>query len=101
MHTRQKICIFVDGEYFHGRDWENGQKERVQNGANADYWVPKIERNMKRDRRNDADLTGMGWTVLRFWSKDVLKHPEQCLQTVTDAVFAKKIDSVQFDRIER
>lgn len=43
--TRYRVAVFVDGEYFHGKDWDNGQKERVQNGTNASYWTAKIERN--------------------------------------------------------
>lgn len=44
-YTRYKIAVFVDGEYFHGKDWNNGLKERTKKGANALYWTAKIERN--------------------------------------------------------
>lgn len=92
--TKQKICIFIDGEYFHGKDWDFGQRERVQNGTNASYWLHKIERNMERDRQNEADLTGLGWTVLRFWSKDVLHHPDECLKIIEETIFAKYLDDI-------
>lgn len=91
--TKQRICIFIDGEYFHGKDWESGQRERVKNGTHADYWLSKIERNMERDRQNDSDLNGLGWTVLRFWSRDVLHHPEECLKVIRETVFSKSLDS--------
>lgn len=72
--TKYHIAVFVDGEYFHGKDWDNGRREKVLQGDNADYWVPKIERNIERDRENDRTLREMGWTVLRFWSRDVKKN---------------------------
>lgn len=71
--TRYKIAVFIDGEFWHGYDWENYQKYIK---SNRDYWIPKIERNMKHDQEVNAQLEAMGWTVLRFWSKQVLKNPE-------------------------
>ena len=41
-----KIAIFVDSEFFHGKDWEN-QKNRFK--TNREFWQKKIERNMQRD----------------------------------------------------
>jgi len=35
--------------------------------ANHDYWQPKLARNVERDRQNDRDLSGAGWTVMRFF----------------------------------
>lgn len=71
--TKYKVAVFIDGEFWHGYDWEN-YKKHIKN--NRDYWIPKIERNMKRDQEVNAKLKEMGWTVLRFWSKQVLKNPE-------------------------
>lgn len=42
-------------------------RERLAAGNNGAFWVKKIERNMGRDRRNEADLEAMGWTVMRVW----------------------------------
>lgn len=71
--TKYKIAVFIDGEFWHGYDWEN-YKQHIK--SNRDYWIPKIERNMKRDQEVNTKLKEMGWTVLRFWSKQVLKNPE-------------------------
>ncbi|MCD5479285.1 very short patch repair endonuclease [Lactobacillus delbrueckii subsp. bulgaricus] len=71
--TKYKVAVFIDGEFWHGYDWEN-YKKHIE--SNRDYWIPKIERNMKRDQEVNAKLKEMGWTVLRFWSKQVLKNPE-------------------------
>lgn len=77
------LCVFVDGEYFHGKDWDAGRKEKVLAGNNSSYWVPKIERNMQRDRESEKALSSLGFTVLRFWSRDVLKSPDKCAEKIT------------------
>ena len=41
-----KLAIFVDGEFWHGKDWEN-RKNNIE--TNKEYWIKKIESNIKRD----------------------------------------------------
>jgi DNA mismatch endonuclease (patch repair protein) len=41
---------------------------------NRAYWVEKIEENIDRDKRNDAELHGMEWIPVHFWEKDVLSN---------------------------
>ena len=62
--TKYRIAVFCDSDFWHGYDWEN-RKARIK--SNQDYWIPKIERNMKRDREVTATLVEQGWIVLRFW----------------------------------
>ena len=75
--TKCKIAIFVDGEFWHGKDWDV-RKTRLQ--RNRDYWIEKIEENIARDARNDIKLVEMGWTPVYFWEKDVLKKPDECVE---------------------
>ena len=77
--TKQKIAVFVDGEFWHGQNWSI-RKGKLQ--RNREYWIEKIEENMVRDVRVDKDLSAMGWTSLRFWSKDVEKNLNECVQAV-------------------
>lgn len=77
--TKYKIAVFIDGEFWHGYDWEN-YKTHIK--RNRDYWIPKIEHNMEHDRKVDNELRNMGWTVLRFWSKKVLKNPEYYVEII-------------------
>lgn len=67
---RAKIAIFVDGDFWHGRDWSS-RKRRLRSGTNPDYWIAKIEGNIRRDRRQTAKLAKSGWHVLRFWETDL------------------------------
>jgi DNA mismatch endonuclease (patch repair protein) len=77
--TSKKIAIFVDGEFWHGKDWEQ-RKKRLS--KNREYWIQKIEENMRRDKRDDELLRKDGWIVLHFWEKDVLKNIDYCEQVV-------------------
>lgn len=80
---KHKIAVFIDGEFWHGFDWKN-KKNKIK--ANRDYWIPKIERNMQRDRNNKLLLGKDGWKVLRFWEAEIKKKPEECLRKVLKLV---------------
>ena len=80
---KYKLAIFVDGEFWHGFDWERRQFDLK---TNAEFWKKKIERNMARDAEIDAELKSNGWTVLRFWSAEVKKNLDDCVELVMTTV---------------
>lgn len=45
---------------------------------------------MKHDQEVNAKLEEKGWTVLRFWSKKVLKNPEYYAELIMWYVRAKQ-----------
>jgi DNA mismatch endonuclease, patch repair protein len=59
---RRRIAIFVDGCFWH-RCPQHGREPR----SNTDYWLPKLRRNVERDRRTDRLLRDGGWKVVRLW----------------------------------
>lgn len=85
--TKYKIAVFCDSDYWHGYDWENRNK-RIK--SNRDYWIPKIERNMKRDKEVSAALEEQGWTVLRFWEWQIRRETDQCVNIILNTVYTKK-----------
>ena len=85
--TKYKIAVFCDSDYWHGYDWEN-RNQRIK--SNRDYWVPKIERNMERDREVTAALQNEGWLVLRFWEWQIRKQLDECVETVLQSIEARK-----------
>ena len=87
--TKYKVAVFCDSEFFHGKDWDK-QRVKVDKGANADYWVKKIERNIERDKQKDRELKELGWTVIHFWSKDIVKNPEICCQVIVSHLLDKE-----------
>lgn len=81
--TKYRIAIFCDSDYWHGYDWENRSK-RIK--SNRDYWIPKIERNMERDKEVSAELESDGWRVIRLWEWQIKKHLDECVNMVMQAV---------------
>ena len=86
--TKYKIAIFCDSEFFHGYNWEQ-KRERVS--TNREFWIKKIERNMKRDRENDKSLRFLEWTVIRFWGHEIIKDPDGCVRAIEEATFQSRI----------
>ena len=84
--TKYKIAIFCDSEFFHGKDWEV-LKPQLERGKNADFWIKKISRNQQRDEEVNKQLQYLGWTVIRFWGKDILKKPDECLRIIEETIF--------------
>ena len=84
--TQYKIAIFCDSEFFHGKDWEV-LKAKVEKGNNGEYWVKKIQENMVRDNEKDKALNFLGWTVIHFWGKDILKNTEECVKVIEEAIW--------------
>lgn len=82
-----RLCVFVDGDFWHGRNWPD-LRLRLQQRANPDYWIPKIARNIDRDREQDRLLANLGWRVLRLWETDILANVATACQTVAQAIVA-------------
>lgn len=59
---QQRIAIFVDGCFWHGCPMCYDGHVPFQNKK---YWVPKLARNQRRDRRNNRELRKAGWHVFR------------------------------------
>lgn len=81
--SKFKLAIFIDGEFWHGYNWEE-KKKRI--ASNRDYWIPKIEKTIQRDNVNNQKLVEMGWTVVRFWEHDIKKDLEGCIQKIKSLV---------------
>ena len=81
--TKYKIAVFCDSEFWHGKNYHESA-DRI--GTNAAYWKQKILRNIERDQEVTEQLTKDGWTVLRFWEKEIRKNTGGCIQTILDAI---------------
>lgn len=90
--TKYKIAVFCDSEFFHGKDWEV-LKPRLEAGNNAEYWVPKISRNRERDEEVNKELLFLGWTVIRFWGREIKKNTDECIKVIEETIFDLKMES--------
>ena len=79
----KKIAVFCDSEFWHGYDWEN-RKNDIK--SNVEFWTTKIERNIARDKEVNEYLTSHGWTVLRFWGKQIEKDTSGCADIIEKEV---------------
>ena len=84
--TKYTLAVFCDSEYWHGYDWEN-RNQRIK--SNREYWIPKIERNMARDEEINATLEAEGWTVIRFWKRQIRKELDKCVDEVMKIIIIK------------
>lgn len=79
----RKIAIFCDSEFWHGYCWAES-KEQIK--SNRDFWFPKVERTIDRDKEVNEKLNSQGWLVLRFWGKEIIQSPSHCADIVEKAV---------------
>ena len=84
--TKYKIAIFCDSEFFHGKDWEV-LNPRLEKSNTSQYWISKISRNRERDDEINKRLLFEGWTVIRFWGKDIQKNVDECVRVVEETIW--------------
>lgn len=86
--TKAKVAIFCDGEFWHGYNWE---KRKEDFKSNRDFWIPKIERNMERDKEVTEMLQSDGWIVLRYWGKEIQKKTKEIADEIETVLESRKV----------
>ena len=76
---KYRVAIFIDGEFWHGKDWDTRKKKLKHN---VEYWQTKIKENINRDIRVNNELNSLGWRVLRYWEKDILKNSDTVVKEI-------------------
>ncbi|MEY8849942.1 very short patch repair endonuclease [Psychroserpens sp. XS_ASV72] len=76
---KYKIAVFIDGDFWHGYNWI---ERKATLKSNRKFWIPKIERNMQRDREVNQQLENLGFTVFRFWESEVKTNLKTCINDV-------------------
>lgn len=75
----KKIAVFIDGDFWHGRNFNN-----YRNRLPRKYWRAKIETNIARDKKSRSLLKRDGWRILRVWESDILKKNSNSLHKIVD-----------------
>lgn len=65
---KEKVAIQIDGCFWHSCPW-HGAKPKT----NPLFWIPKLDGNRARDRRQKVVLKGHGWILVRFWEHQVYR----------------------------
>lgn len=78
----KKIAVFVDSEFWHGYNWET---KNLEIKSNREFWIPKIERNIQRDKEVNEVLQSAGWTVIRIWGNEIKRDVKSCADRIEKA----------------
>lgn len=54
--------------------------------------MKKITNNRRRDDEVNKQLLFMGWTVIRFWGKEIMKNTDECVRVIEETVFDIKME---------
>ncbi|WP_152226027.1 very short patch repair endonuclease [Pseudomonas sp. SCB32] len=73
----RRLAVFVDGCF-----WHRCPLHSTTPKGNSEFWCLKLNENVKRDRRVDDQLEGMGWIVVRFWEHEVNGDVEACVREI-------------------
>ena len=74
---RERIAIFVDGAFWHGRKLSEGRLSRM-----STYWQVKIRKNVERDQAATMALEEAGWCVLRYDDRDIERQSEEIAECI-------------------
>jgi DNA mismatch endonuclease (patch repair protein) len=78
---RERVAVFVDGCFWHRHP---GCKFAYTPKSRLEFWLPKFDRNVARDRVVTRTLRKAGWKVLRVWEcKLTAKHWPRVVQRLT------------------
>jgi DNA mismatch endonuclease (patch repair protein) len=75
----KKIAVFL-----HGCFWHKCPIHYIEPKTKREYWLPKIERNALRDKRNIKILRKKGYKVVRIWEHEIEKNFEKALKKIID-----------------
>lgn len=84
---KYKLAIFVDSEFWHGKDWE---QRKFDHKSNQEFWYKKIERNIERDIEVNFELERLGWIVQRFWGKEIMQNLSGCIERIEEIIYERR-----------
>jgi DNA mismatch endonuclease, patch repair protein len=82
---RWRVALFVNGCFWHSH--ANCPRARIPK-SNAQYWIPKLIRNKRRDADNARALRKLGWRCVRIWECET-KDPNRLAGIVRRKIIAK------------
>jgi DNA mismatch endonuclease (patch repair protein) len=82
---RWRVALFVNGCFWHSH--ANCPRARIPK-SNAQYWIPKLIRNKRRDADNARALRKLGWRCVRIWECET-KDPNRLAGIVRRKIIAR------------
>jgi DNA mismatch endonuclease (patch repair protein) len=76
--TGAKVAVYVDGCF-----WHSCPEHATTPKANRQWWVDKLDANVRRDRDTDRILRDGGWLSVRIWEhEDPVEAADRILRCV-------------------
>ena len=85
---RARVAVFCDSHFWHGYRWK---EKRTEIKRNRDFWLTKIEGNIKRDREVNRQLREAGWVVIRFWEHQIVRSVDRCVSKIEQVLAARRV----------
>lgn len=67
---QDRAAVFIDGRF-----WNKCPKCFVRPAIEENYWIIKIDNNVRRGKLINKKIKSINWTVLHFWEHSVKNHP--------------------------
>jgi len=68
----RRLAIFVHGCFWHGHDCGRGSPP----ASRREFWLPKLARNVERDKEQQEALRSMGWTPAVIWECETRREED-------------------------
>jgi DNA mismatch endonuclease, patch repair protein len=82
----RKVAVFVDGCW-----WHRCPTHGVTPRSNTEYWLPKLARNVDRDRRVDEALAAGGWLLIRAWEHEIAEDAGAVVIKISESLRARSV----------
>lgn len=73
----RNTLVFLQGCF-----WHKCPKCYKEPKSRKKYWIPKIENNVKRDRKNTKILKSQGYSILKVWEHQIKKQFDLTLRNI-------------------
>lgn len=83
LFPKLRLVIFCDSEFWHGYNFEEAKKNIH---IHESYWIPKIERNIERDKEVNEELTRQGYRILRYWGFEINREFDRVISEIEKAI---------------
>jgi DNA mismatch endonuclease (patch repair protein) len=79
--AERHVAVFIDGCFWHGCP-----DHYVRPRSREEFWSAKLKENVARDRRQTAELVGLGWIVVRLWECDINERLDASVEVIRAAL---------------
>ena len=87
----KRIAIFVNGCFWHQH--KNCSRSTIPK-TNKNYWIPKLNSNISRFKRNINDLKSFGWKVVIIWECE-LKNNVKEIKAINEILRYNQKDNIK------